>query len=130
MSAFWVNISGPGEIFIEINNASNTAVVPLPGSRGVTSPLGLVRNDLDDWVQREYIHGERPNVVFADLYYGNPRSDVPISRQPAPEIRQRWVTELERVRAILEEHYAACAPVRALLSKLGRAKASIEKWRP
>ncbi|MFD2435140.1 hypothetical protein [Modicisalibacter luteus] len=46
------------------------------------------------------------------------------------EIRQRWIADLERAKAVLADHYPDCAPVSFLIKKLDRAKGSVEKWNP
>ncbi|GHB14167.1 DUF5623 domain-containing protein [Modicisalibacter luteus] len=121
-----MSIAGHGEIGVLLQTIAREAY----HRWGVVTAVNQVRNELVDWVQGEYTQEELPQDVFQELYYGGAPRDAPISRRPGMEIRQRWIADLERAKAVLADHYPDCAPVSFLIKKLDRAKGSVEKWNP
>jgi hypothetical protein len=47
--------------------------------KSVHSPVGLIRSELDEWVQKEYSRVEMPDAVFHELYYAH-RSPVQLKK--------------------------------------------------
>lgn len=91
--------------------------------KSIENHVGLVRTQLDDWVQKEHkTEEEMPSEVFHKMYYGG------LEVLPDAQQRNHLISRLERVSDILNEHYHDCSPVRALHRKLDMAKKAISRW--
>ncbi|HLE00895.1 MAG TPA: DUF5623 domain-containing protein [Bdellovibrionota bacterium] len=96
--------------------------------KSVSSPIGFVRCELDEWVQREYpTEAEMPQNIFHNLYYAHrnpPQDRKTISHEEADALK----LQLESVKGILGQYYAACAPLTDLHRKLDQAITALGKW--
>lgn len=73
-----------------------------------------VRSELDEWVHREYTAAELPHEDFNELYYGESK--------PSPLTAAAIV---ERVIALVKEHYPDCAPRRSMLRTLALIRKAV-----
>jgi hypothetical protein len=94
--------------------------------KGVYNKINSVRNQLDEWVQREYNRDELPDDAFHKLYYQDLRSNF--NKQLSAASRQRHSDSMRKVKGILSEHYPDCAPLCRLIKKLDSAIASMDNW--
>lgn len=96
--------------------------------KGAHNRVGLVRSELDEWVQREYTtEAELPNERFVKIYYGGGSGERSQRQMPQGE-RERLRGKLDQVSALLVANYVDCVPLRNLLKKLAGAQDSLLKW--
>jgi len=82
------------------------------GNRTLYRQIDHVRSTLDEWVQREYSTAELSNDAFHQLYYSSGKSSpLPVSRSQA----------IDRVRALIEQHYPECRPRTSILRWIEKA---------
>tara|TARA_R110002051_G_scaffold6914_2_gene32682 strand:+ start:19747 stop:21051 length:1305 start_codon:yes stop_codon:yes gene_type:complete len=93
---------------------------------GVYKRVGLVRSELDDWVQIEHDREALPNDVFFNLYYHH-RREVPEDEYGAAG-KAVHIARLQRARDILTSEYPDCRPVRNMSDKLALAIKSLQAW--
>jgi hypothetical protein len=93
----------------------------------VSKPLGYVRNELDEWVQKEYPGAEMSEEFFHQLYF-HQRIDLRAKKSITPEEIRFYTEKLEQVKTLLSDHYHDCKPLRVLLSKVDAAIAGLERW--
>jgi hypothetical protein len=72
-----------------------------------------IRNELDEWTQREYNYDKLPNEQFFELYYHESGSSF--ARTLSPDERTLHVGSLEQVKQILAPYYPDSPPLRALI---------------
>lgn len=95
--------------------------------KSVTTPVGIVRNDLDNWVQKEYTnHDELPNDVFFDMYYRGEHPEP--ERMLSDALHVRLVNNLREVQQLLGQHYHQCAPLAEMQKRLDTAIAALDRW--
>jgi len=94
--------------------------------KGVYNRINSIRCELDDWVQAEYPSEELSMEVFVDLYYQEGASNY-IKAMTTKE-RNKHVSSLHSIQAILSRHYPDSSPLRSILKKLDAAVASLRAW--
>lgn len=90
--------------------------------RGIKNCLNMVREDLDDWVAREFTRDELPQSTFFNIYYGENERGL-----EGPTDREAMVEQVELVKKILSSNYPDCAPLRSLLKSADRAIVMIRR---
>jgi hypothetical protein len=109
----------PIEAHAEVGRLLKSVIADFPTKKRVSNGLGVVRCELDDWVQCEYSREELSNEVFFDLYY-HEAVVLPDSLTGAARVA-RHLADLTEAKRLLSTHYADCAPVRALLKSIDKA---------
>lgn len=94
--------------------------------KGVYNRVNAIRDELDEWTQREYSHAELPNERFFELYHGN--IDPTHPRKISEAERERHCESLTRAKNILAGHYPDCPPLKALLKKFDAVQQSLNTW--
>lgn len=97
--------------------------------KSVNTPVGIVRCDLDDWIQKEYLsHQELPNEVFSKIYYGREGEHPMPERAISEEMKINFINKLRRVQQILGEHYHVCSPLKEMQKRLDSVINALERW--
>ncbi len=95
---------------------------------GVLNPVGRVRCELDEWVQREYPSSqELSQEKFLSLYYRdelNNNKQTTITEEKFNELDD----VLQRTQVSLASWYPDCKPVRNLIHDLEKARKSAKAW--
>ncbi len=96
--------------------------------KSVSNAVGIVRSDLDYWVQKEYPdHKEMPNEVFFEMYYRGVKSPEPERILP-DAMHVRLVENLRQVQELLSQHYHPCAPIAEMQKRLDKAINALDRW--
>lgn len=91
----------------------------------VDSSINYIRDELDDWVQREYPSSEdMPQSVFLNLYYRN--FEGVWHREP-PSFSAVYET-IDRLVNALRSSYPACPAMTALLRQFSLMRRSFKSW--
>lgn len=103
-------------------------IAGLCGNReGVRVRVEQIRAKLDSWLQAESSTVELDNERFFNVYYHGVLP-MPLRKDMPAPVRERLLAELLQVRRILSEHYAECAPLRAVQGRLEGAMKSLRDW--
>lgn len=117
----------PIEAHAEVGHLLKSVLAVSHHRRGVYNRVAAIRDELDEWVQREYSRTELSAERFSNLYTGNaPRSIFP--RALPIDERIRHTGSLAQVKTTLLAHYPDCAPLRAMLKRADAAIASLKTW--
>lgn len=116
----------PVDAHAEVGGLLKSVLIATDRRKGVCNRINKVRDELDEWCQREYGPQELPSERFFDLYYHN---DAPSSARSISEAeRAVHIASLAKVKKVLAEHYPDCPPLRSMLSRLDAATTSLERW--
>ncbi len=113
----------PIEAHAEVGRLLKSVIADFPHTKWISKALGVVRCELDDWVQCEYDREELSNDVFFELYY---REAVVLpSDLVGPARTARHLADLTEARRLLSANYADCAPVRSLLKSIDKSMTAL-----
>ncbi len=80
--------------------------------------LSNVRQLLDEWAEFEYTATGLDDETIRALYFGGPEARV--FSEPDPFEATAAIEQLQRVKAILRQHYRDCKPLRSVLSDIDK----------
>jgi hypothetical protein len=83
-----------------------------------------VRARLDEWAEVEYAPTGLDDETIRALYFGGPEARV--FKEPDPFDAKAAIEQLQRVKAILQQHYRDCKPLRSVLSGIDKVIAKFE----
>lgn len=121
------NAKMPLNAHSEIASLLNYVLINTYQYKGVQKAIGIVRSELDDWVQKEYPHGtEMTDEMFQSMYYASQGTTDPkklLSSNEVLKLRQN----LEKACTILGRHYHDCKPLRELFALIEKATLGLGK---
>jgi hypothetical protein len=94
--------------------------------RSVSKHIEAIKNELDDWVQREYLGPEMTDEFFHSLYYGG--QEQTMKKNITHEECNSLIDMMGEVRSILSSSYPVCPPVTKLFAQLDRSKNHLVLW--
>jgi len=116
----------PIEMHEEIGRKLKSVMADTSNRDGVYKRLGIVRCEMDDWIQREYDATDLPMDRFSEVYYGSmPQKSY--ARSLASDQAAQHIQALEFVKIEVARHYDK-SQIKSMVGKIDSAIKSLKAW--